>query len=712
MAKTIAISQIGGSIAGSGGASTPANVTVGTITYDYAWNDGQQSSARRPTSLRLHVPYTRPGGWTGTGVHVYVEYPDASAKPAFTLDGTSPLDGTSTALGGRWSPQDLGERADDGTGVVTFDLIAIPDKTVNIRVYLVAYNALSDPPVQRATSLTPSPSGVVTVQPPPTFALGTENAAPVTDLAAFTQYAVNSSGQLVLQLFVSWTEPDDPNFQGVFLTMHRPAQTVTAPPGTRVGTLQANALDVNSGLLVGTSWTHELSQFPTTAEFDTLYALSVDIAGNVNSIVVGTTPQVTVEIDPPPNGTSGQEFTSLVTNFQASVVYNTTVDGAEQYGFAGSLTTPNDPSFGGYVIVLHNQADGSDHTNDINATGEFGPNDTTWKTPFWGIDGGTPTWDVYCVSYDVNNQPNTLVPGTTPRVTGLHPVAQTAGSLKATRLSTTTYSTTRFGIGSGAFDINNASISNALMAALSIAQSNIQNAAVGTPQIAAASITTALIANAAITSALIANLAVGTAAIQNLAVTTAKIANLAVTDAQINDLSATKITAGTIAAVTITTATINGGAITGTTLSLLANGLTTTLNNATTSGWAYGIKVVNNTDGSYAGLNSGALNIINSSGQTAFSASQAGGALVSVSSASGVDKVVLDGQTTDGQVFVYDSGGTIRVTLDGAGAVKISGTQVLSSRQTDPGVPSFSSVSDAQTWCANLRTALRNHGLI
>lgn len=102
------------------------------------------------------------------------------------------------------------------------------------------------------------------------------------------------------------------------------------------------------------------------------------------------------------------------------------------------------------------------------------------------------------------------------------------------------------------------SITNALLAALSVARANIQAGAVGATEIASASITTAhiqsaaittaLIANAAITNALLGSAVVGTANIQNAAITTALIANLAVGNAQINDLAANKITAGTISA--------------------------------------------------------------------------------------------------------------------------------------------------------------------
>lgn len=46
------------------------------------------------------------------------------------------------------------------------------------------------------------------------------------------------------------------------------------------------------------------------------------------------------------------------------------------------------------------------------------------------------------------------------------------------------------------------------------------------------------------------------------------------------------------------------------------------------------------------------------------------------------------------------------------GALDIKGVQVVTNQQTGPGNPSFAVLADAQTWCQNLLTALRFHGLV
>ncbi len=450
MANTIAISQFGGSIAGSGGASTPAAVTVGVITFAYIWANDLYSATSTPQTLSLRVPYTKPSGWTGTGVHAYVEDPDQSALPAFQLNGTTPLNGT-TQLGGSWSPIDEGQFADDGSGYITLTLDQIPTVTTNIRVYLVAYNALSDPPLQRATSLTPSPSGVVTVTPPPSFASGVENAQLVTNLNADTQYAMDGEGQLDLFITITWTPPNDPNYLGVQLTLFRPAPVTVARSGGGGASPAVHLQPVRPTQTIlatcatGNTLTTTISSFPTVTEFATLSAVSIGIGTSPNTIVNGVTPSIPVEIDPPPSGDAGMEETSILTAFTAVVNYQISGDGVETYNLTGAAGLPNDPSFGGFTVYLHNEANGTDHSQDV-PLGNY--TSSPWATQGnFPIPSPTQTYDAYAVSFDVNHNPNTLDPGVTPRVTGLEPVLQTAGSLLGNRLAPGTLPVAAFASG-------------------------------------------------------------------------------------------------------------------------------------------------------------------------------------------------------------------------------------------------------------------------
>jgi hypothetical protein len=185
----------------------------------------------------------------------------------------------------------------------------------------------------------------------------------------------------------------------------------------------------------------------------------------------------------------------------------------------------------------------------------------------------------------------------------------------------------------------------------SVTATAIASLAVGTSAIQTAAITTALIANGSITNALIGNLAVGTANIQNLAVG----------DAQIFSLSANKITAGTISAsISISAPAITGGTITGAALSV-------------TSG---------------------------------------AGVLTSITPSSSGLVVSFGSQNTliaQGGVIVTN--GAFNSSLN-VSNLEFNSTQVVCQRQPGPGTPSFSSLSDAQTWCTTLLGALRTHGLV
>src|SRR5229473_415485 len=437
---------VGGAGAGSvPSLNAPAAVTIGTITYQYVLNPNSQYSGSRLQVLELTVPYTKPGAWTGKGVHAYLEYPDQSAATGFSLNGTTALDGTSQ-IGGEWKVQDLGQFADDGTGAIVLTGISAPSETINLRIYLVAYANNVDPKLVRATATGPSPSAVVTITPPPVFALGEEYAKIVATIGASAFYGQNGSGQEVLFIKVFWTPPADPQFAGVYIRIHRPANLDPRLSGTRTGVLLSQSQDILSGFIPGTQingeWTTELSSFPTVSENDQITILSSDGTG-VNSFVNGFTPSVTITIGPPAIGNVGQERTSVLPSFTASVVYGLSADGVETYGFFGPATMPAaDSSFGGYQVYIHNQADGTDHSHDYPITGGLSAIDVTWHTDLWPIQGPQPTWDLYALSYDTNNRQNTFFLTETPEIFGLNPTTQTTGSLKAHRLDPATLDAT------------------------------------------------------------------------------------------------------------------------------------------------------------------------------------------------------------------------------------------------------------------------------
>ena len=773
-------------IGGTGGGSIPslnppANVTIVGIVYNYIWGPGAQASSTRPTGLRITASYSKPGAWTGKGIHVYYEDPDQSAQASFTL-GASLLDGTAQ-LAGAWNPIDDGKSPDDGSNQITIDITTIPNEIKDIRVYLAAYNLNTDNKLVRATAASPTPNVVITIAPPPPLASGVEKTQLVTNLAATSAYGLGGNGQPVLVITTTWTNPADARYQGSVLILNRPPAAFL-PSSTRTGTLlQNNGFSLQmAAIATGESFTYELSAYPTISEQDSIYALSVDIDGRPNTYVKGVTPEFQIKLDPPPLGDSGQEYTSLIpfASVSAGAGIILSGEGVQLYDFAGTFTRPTaqqDPTYAGCAFYVRNQA-GAGTIDPITGIGtldiQLGKTwESSFSTDYWPLHDTEPTWDLYFVSYGVNGQ-NKLVPGVTPRVTGIHPTATAGVGLRLQKADPTTIGASLAIIGPqldvadlGIFtgkiasvavttvkiaDLNISTAKLALLAVdttilaanavttvklalLAVDSTILAAAAVTTPKVAAANITTALIANAAITTALvanaaittalvgtaqittalianlavttalIANAAVGTAQIANAAITTALIANAAITnalianasinDAKISDLSATKLTAGTITAVTITTATINGGAITGTTLVVNLNSITTSINNTTQSGVTCGLICLDHGGTVSVAFVNPAGYGLSYGGTTVAALNQSGYGYCFVGSADGLRSAQLHG----------DADGV-------SGGLFINAQVVLKKRQTDPGAPSFTVLADAQTWCGNLRTALRNHGMI
>jgi hypothetical protein len=175
--------------------------------------------------------------------------------------------------------------------------------------------------------------------------------------------------------------------------------------------------------------------------------------------------------------------------------------------------------------------------------------------------------------------------------------------------------------GAGGVYIPGGAITNSLLAALAVAQGNLQNGAVGTSQLAYYAVGTLQCQNGFITNALLGTAVVGTANIQNAAIT----------NALVNDLWADKIKGGTIAAtisitspvinggtftgvaitgatitgtVSITSPTISGATITGSNISLSSGSWTVTI--STSTGHGYPVEVANGA-GAFAALSSGAV---------------------------------------------------------------------------------------------------------
>jgi hypothetical protein len=170
------------------------------------------------------------------------------------------------------------------------------------------------------------------------------------------------------------------------------------------------------------------------------------------------------------------------------------------------------------------------------------------------------------------------------------------------------------------------------------------------------------------------------------------------------------------ALISMTSPAISGGSIVGATLTLTANGVTTTINNATPTSGPFnagaGIYMTRTSDGAFSAVTPIEAAIVHPSGV---------GFAILARSLSGVQDygyLRLQQHGTSGQALL-EATGLLTLTASGgtwgslsANRLTLNGNIVVQGRQIGPGNPSFASLADAQTWCQNLLTALRTHGLI
>lgn len=449
----------------------PADVTIDKATYDYVWPGNAQSNSGQPTNLRLTITYKVIAGWTGAGVHVYAEDPDQSGTPNLNLSGNVPLDGSTQLGGSSWNLIDLKQQPDDGTHTVTITTgLPIPTAIVPIRVYLAAYSSTVDNKIIRAnaTTGTPTPSVVLTVNPPDVVQ-GNEFAKSVTNLQASASYGMDGTGHMVLFVDASWVNPDDSNFQQVYLILLRPPSARVglqkAPPGTRTGQLQDNTpLQVLFSPPPGVeNLVGELTAFPVLDENDTIYAISVNVDGQINSYIAGVTPEVPITLPAPPEGNAGMEKTQIGGSPSVSLEYGINADGVEYAWYQGSVDPPTDPTFMGYRIYLRPQVspgaiDPSTGiaANDMNIS-STDSTQTDFTTQHVPIRSDTPVYDMYFLAFDVSGQSNKLVPGVTQEIANLQPVPQTSGSIKAHRMDPGTLDAT-IGIVGGKLGVPDAAL--------------------------------------------------------------------------------------------------------------------------------------------------------------------------------------------------------------------------------------------------------------
>lgn len=292
----------------------PGNVSGITLEFQY-FTDFSKQNTEDLIELEIRGNYTPPFPvGTFKGVHVYVEYPDGSAAPDFTLDGNSALDGTE-GLSGGFQPFDGGRYPHRVGDPFLFRVrlsIPPPKASTNVRVYLASYSDEIENQLIRATETNATPSATIAITAPQFGPSGEEYAKRVTNfqIDTFTRYR---GAVLERVIKTTWDKPtDDPGFTGVWLYLQFEGET--DPYLHPLGSFTSSPTE---------SWFEE----PRTVQVVTLWAPSFsDPLGTedatddgINSIVSGLTPFATFGIGAGQTLDLGQALLSSISAAMAVV---------------------------------------------------------------------------------------------------------------------------------------------------------------------------------------------------------------------------------------------------------------------------------------------------------------------------------------------------------------------------------------------------------
>ena len=243
-------------------------------------------------------------------------------------------------------------------------------------------------------------------------------------VVATPAYATNGDGQKVLKINLSWSNPADVRFGGVYL----------------FASWYDGVTYLISGLERGTSFAWETTHFPSSLQSATFYALSADTSNRRNTYAGGTTPSRTINIPAPTLGAAGTEYTSHVSSFSASVSYPANSDGTYQATITATFIPPSDSTWGGLELVTF---DGAAYAPRVRV--RTSPAVVTIPVP-----AAQQSWSVYGVSFDVNGRRNAIAAGT-PRTDII--IGTSLGQLDFTKAKATTYDPDIFKIEAGLFKV-------------------------------------------------------------------------------------------------------------------------------------------------------------------------------------------------------------------------------------------------------------------
>lgn len=354
---------------------------------------------------------------TFRGIEIWIEDPDQSATGILLADGIIPWDGGRGLVGTGWGIQP-GPRVPYTAGdVVLIDDLEPVEVTRGIRIYVNSYNTDDvGNPLVRANESGPTPSVVVTI-PPPSFNAGRGHEyAPVALSFAFSgaqpNYHYESGGDVLWSADFTFVNPTaDPRYP----QLASYDLMIEFPDGNQV-------LDSRWPRTSGVIRTKRTYSVPPVASPYRAWLVSVDPDGYQNSVVPGITPHIDFTVEHPTGG-PGEEYAPVAQGFvlastggyTAGVKFSYQDGGDVLYGLGTRWNRPDiaaTPKLGGYDLVIE-YADGRREL-----AGSFSANDTgQWHSDYWPLNNTGVVFIFWLVSFDTNDRRNTIVDGTTPKLT-------------------------------------------------------------------------------------------------------------------------------------------------------------------------------------------------------------------------------------------------------------------------------------------------------
>ena len=379
------------------------------------------------------------GTITFSSLTAAISNPDADGKRQWNLTATYSTDILGLSAVEVWIEDPTGNKASKLTTckyVAPSPCTAVfqeapPAVAKEIRVYLVpvagntVQQLVSVADASGDATLTVSANRTITINPAPNGNQGVEYASVVTGLTKTIPnppYATNAAGQQVLRVDFSWTNPSDTRFGGVMLFMVRGGATLPI-----------------SGL-VSTGFHWETSNFPSSDEGVTVYALSCNKSNQPNTYFEGVTPKVVFNLPAPTTGGDGVERAPVVTSFSASVSSPSTADGTAPALVTCTFTPPAAAVWSSAVIRLS-----SDSGTTWGAPQASGSKSPLTFTMVPGIIAAT--FLVGAFSVDVNGKENSYRYGVTPTASII--VGNAAGQFDCAKFKASTYDSDIFVIRDG-----------------------------------------------------------------------------------------------------------------------------------------------------------------------------------------------------------------------------------------------------------------------